>query len=89
MMRKLNCEPLTADAFSAYGEVIDLRDAAQIPINYGLTTRFNDLCSVDVDSEGGRTLVNLFRTNPVALPHTVKIMERHPLGSQAFIPMSQ
>ena len=87
-MHDLVPQPLTADAFAPFGEVIDLRTAKQIPINYGLTTRYNDLCTFDTGDENGRTIVNVFRSNPTPLPHAVKIMERHPLGSQAFISTS-
>ncbi|MEM7207649.1 MAG: ureidoglycolate lyase [Pseudomonadota bacterium] len=88
-MHTLVPQKLTEEGFAPFGEVIDLRTAKQIPINYGLTTRFDNLCTVDTANERGRTLVNVFRTDPIPLPHTVTIMERHPLGSQAFIPMSQ
>lgn len=71
-MRNLTPQPLTQAAFAPYGEVIDVRSARQIPINYGLTTRFNDLASIDTGDENGRTIVNVFRSRPVALPHTVK-----------------
>jgi len=87
-MRNLIPVPLTSDAFAQFGEVIDLATAKQIPINYGSTTRFNDLATIDTGDENGRTLINVFRSRPVSLPHTVKIMERHPLGSQAFLSMS-
>lgn len=83
----LQIYPLTAEAFAEFGEVIDLQTAMQIPINQGLTTRFHDLFSIDVDEEEGYAIANVFRTSPLPLPHRVKIMERHPLGSQAFIPM--
>ena len=87
-MRDLVPQPLTQEVFAEFGEIIDLRNAKQIPINYGLTTRYNDLFTIDTGDENGRTIVNVFRSNPVSLPHTVKIMERHPLGSQAFISTS-
>jgi len=83
----LEARPLNAELFERYGEVVDLDDARQFPINNGLTTRFHDLLTIDADSENGHPIVNVFRTSPLPLPHRVKIMERHPLGSQAFIPM--
>lgn len=86
-MIDLNIEPLTADAFRPYGEVIDRRTAEQIGINYGLTTRYHDLARVDAGGEDARVLINIFRTAPLPLPHHVQVMERHPLGSQAFIPL--
>ena len=84
---ELTIQPLTADAFASFGEVIELATAKQFPINDGLTTRFHDLCSIDTGDQGGKTIVNVFRTRPIPLPHTVVKMERHPLGSQAFLPM--
>ncbi len=88
-MRNLVPQKLTSAAFAPFGEVIDLSSARQIPINYGLTTRFDDLATIDTAGDKGRPLVNVFRSDPLALPHTVKIMERHPLGSQAFLSTSR
>ena len=87
-MKTLAIEPLTREAFAPFGDVIELEGAKQIPINLGTTIRFHDLAHVDVTDEGGRTLVNLFRGQPRVLPFEVKMMERHPLGSQAFIPLN-
>ncbi|CAD6557263.1 ureidoglycolate lyase [Paraburkholderia sabiae] len=87
-MKTLAIEPLTREAFAPFGDVIELDGAKQIPINLGTTIRFHDLAHVDVTDEGGRTLVNLFRGQPRVLPFEVKMMERHPLGSQAFIPLN-
>jgi ureidoglycolate lyase len=86
MMKTLPIEPLTHDAFAPFGDVIELEGAKQIPINLGTTIRYHDLAKVDVSDAGGRTLVNLFRGEPRTLPFEVKMLERHPLGSQAFIP---
>jgi len=86
-MRTLTPEPLTAKAFAPFGQVLDVREAQQLSINEGLTTRFNDLANVQFDGEGARTLINVFRSTPVSFPHKVCIMERHPLGSQAFYPL--
>ena len=86
-MRTLSPIPLEAEAFAPFGEVISLEGARQIPINAGLTTRFHDLCRIDCGAENGHVLLNVFRTDPLPLPHEVEIMERHPLGSQAFIPL--
>lgn len=86
-MRVVTPQPLTAEAFAPFGDVIEASDRAeQIPINYGYTTRFNDLASVDVTDEGGHAIVSLFRAQPLE-PPLLKIFERHPLGSQAFTPL--
>ena len=87
-MNKLVIEPLTRAAFAPFGDVIELAGAKQIPINLGTTIRYHDLARVDVADEGGRTLVNLFRGQPRTLPFEVKMLERHPLGSQAFVPLN-
>ncbi len=87
-MRRVTPKPLTPEAFAPYGDVISARDGVeQYPINYGATTRFNDLAAIDTAQGGGRTIVSLFRSKPLA-PPVLKIMERHPLGSQAFIPLN-
>jgi ureidoglycolate lyase len=83
---ELHAEALTAEAFAPFGDVIEVSDGnTVIPINYGLTERHHDLANVDVTEQGGKAIVSLFRTDPVSLPFQVKIMERHPLGSQAFM----
>jgi ureidoglycolate lyase len=87
-MKKLTIEPLTRAAFEPFGDVIELEGAKQIPINLGTTIRFHDLARIDVEDEGGRAIVNLFRGQPRLLPFEVKMMERHPLGSQAFLPLN-
>jgi ureidoglycolate lyase len=85
-MKTLRIEPLTREVFAPFGDVIELEGAKQIPINLGTTIRYHDLAKVDVSDAGGRTLVNVFRGQPRTLPFEVKMLERHPLGSQAFIP---
>ncbi len=83
----LRVEPLTREAFAPFGDVVSLVGARRFPINGGTTERFHDLATIDVADAGGRPLVNVFRGQPRALPFDVTMMERHPLGSQAFIPL--
>lgn len=85
-MREVTPQALTAEAFAPFGEVIEASGRAeQIAINYGQTTRFNDLARIDV--EGGHAIVSIFRGQPLD-PPLLKIFERHPLGSQSFSPLS-
>ena len=87
MTRQIVSQPLTADAFAPFGDVIEASDRAeQIEINYGYTTRFNDLAKMDVAERGGRAIVSLFRAQPLS-PPLLKVFERHPLGSQTFMPL--
>ena len=83
----LAAEPLTAEAFAPFGEVIEASQAARhYPINDGNTERFHDLARLDA-GQGGQLIASIFRGAPRVLPFTVGIMERHPLASQAFMPL--
>jgi ureidoglycolate lyase len=88
-MKTLQLERLTRSAFAPFGDVIELDGARHFAINGGTTERYHDLASVEVTERGGRALINLFRAQPRALPVDITMMERHPLGSQAFIPLRQ
>lgn len=88
-MERINIEPLTEEAFAPFGEVIDLNKAEHYPINNGMCTRFNDLATVQLGGKNARPLVNIFRGKPYDLPLHLKMVERHPLGSQAFLPMTK
>lgn len=86
-MLNLKAQPLTPEAFAPFGDVIDSRCASSFPINGGRTQRYHDLASVEVLGDGGRPLISIFVSQPVQVPLAVDCLERHPLGSQAFIPM--
>ena len=86
-MRILRPVPLTREGFKPFGDVIEMEGSAHYTINQGFTERFNDLCLVDVAAEGGTTNVSLFLGQPRPAPIAIKLMERHPLGSQAFLPL--
>lgn len=79
---------LTRENFAPFGDVIEVSDKAKnFSINDGFTQRYHDLAQVDVTENNGRTLINIFRSTPLGQPVSIKMMERHPLSSQAFIPM--
>ncbi len=88
-MNALNIQPLTREAFAPFGEVIMLEGAKRYPINAGTTERFHALARVDTAEQGGLPIISLFRGQPRALPLPITVMERHPLGSQAFVPVTQ
>jgi len=88
-IQEIQAIPLTAKSFALYGDVIEAGNGVkQFPINYGNTVRFHDLANIDVMAENGKTGVSIFRSTPLPLPITIKLMEYHPLSSQAFIPLS-
>ncbi len=78
----LQAEPLNAAAFSPFGAVIGADPATAIEINEGFTTRFHRLAAADCD---GKTILSIFRGR--VRPLQVLMLERHPLGSQAFMPL--
>lgn len=85
----LLAEPLTASAFAPFGEVIENDGHTPLIINDGMTERFHDLARVEVQAGGGHALINLFHARPYALPLRIRELERHPLGSQAFVPLDR
>lgn len=85
-MTDIRVQPLTAAAFAPYGDVLDCKGAPDRIINAGLCGRFHDRAQMDMGD--GRAGISLFRSELRALPYQLDLIERHPLGSQAFIPMS-
>lgn len=88
-MLELIARPLTAEAFKPFGDVIDVRTSDYFMINAGRTQRHHDLAEVQLLGDEARTLINIFVSQPVTLPLDVEGLERHPLGSQAFIPLHE
>ncbi|MEL7090551.1 MAG: ureidoglycolate lyase [Pseudomonadota bacterium] len=86
MSRVVTIAPLDALAFAPFGDVIDTGGAPDKIINQGLCGRYHDRATLDFSD--GRAGVSLFQAEPRALPLTLDMMERHPDGSQCFVPMS-
>lgn len=86
--RVLPIESLTREAFGPFGDVIDAASSAHFTVNAGFAERHDDLARIDVEREGGRPRLSIFRARPRQLPLALLLLERHPLGSQAFVPMS-
>lgn len=87
-MIEIGIEPLSRDAFAPFGQVIETAGAQHYPINNGMTERYHDLARVELGGTQPRPLISIFRGQPYALPLRLTLMERHPLGSQAFYPLS-
>lgn len=88
-MREMTPEPLTAEAFAPFGCVIEASDAAvKIDINQGHAIRYDRLAEADVADEGGVPVISIFRAQPLEEP-VLRIFERHPLGSQSFVPLTR
>lgn len=89
-MTEIRALPLDPAAFAPFGDVLDTRDAPDKIINAGLCGRYHDLARMDFGEEtGGRAGISLFDAQPRSLPYTLDLVERHPEGSQAFLPLSE
>lgn len=86
-MRMIRPVPLTAADFAPFGDVIALKDAPDKIINQGLCGRHHDLAQLDFGPDG-RAGISLFDAQPRSLPYRLEMMERHPEGSQAFLPLN-
>ncbi len=86
-MRRLTPETLTAAAFAPFGTVIETAGAESFPINDGTTTRFHALATAETGSDG-EAIVSIFRARRWPQPVAIRMLERHPLGTQAFFPLS-
>ena len=86
---QIRAEPLTPKAFAPFGDVLDATGAPDTLINAGLCGRFHDRARLDFGADsGGRAGISIFKAVPRALPYRCDLLERHPEGSQAFVPMS-
>ena len=88
-MIKLNTELLTKEAFAPFGDVIEKAGAQSFPINNGHCIRFHDLAKVETIGAAARSMISIFSSKPYSLPLHLEMVERHPLGSQAFVPLSK
>ncbi len=79
--------PLSKAGFVPFGQVIEIDGVQPNSINQGFAERFNDLAHIDVAAEGGVVNVSIVTANPRPMPVAIKLMERHPLGSQIFYPL--
>lgn len=80
-------EPLTPEAFAPFGDVLAATGAPERIINAGMCGRFHDRARLDF-GPGGRAGVSIFKAIPRALPYVFDLLERHPEGSQCFVPMT-
>ncbi|MBS0661469.1 MAG: ureidoglycolate lyase [Verrucomicrobia bacterium] len=80
---------LTREGFAPFGDVIETEGARHYPINEGTTERYHDLARVEALGPEPRVLVSIFVGQPRPQPIALRLVERHPLGSQAFIPLQE
>jgi len=80
---------ITKENFSDFGDVISSENAKPIDINAGYAKRFDDLANINTLKDKGKTIVSIFSAMKRSFPMKIDMMEKHPLGSQAFMPMKE
>ena len=75
--------------FNTFGDLISTNDINPIDINEGYAKRFDNLADLNTSNDDGKTIVSIFSSLKRTFPMTVDMMEKHPLSSQAFIPMKE
>jgi len=88
---KISIKPvkITKANFATFGDVISSNDVEPIDINAGYAKRFDNLANINTSKDKGETIVSIFSALRRTFPMKIDMMEKHPLGSQAFIPMKQ
>ncbi|MBY5933180.1 ureidoglycolate lyase [Tateyamaria omphalii] len=84
---EIKAQPLTAEAFAPFGDVLDCAGDPDKIINTGKCGRYHDRAQLDFSD--GRAGISLFNAEPRSLPYTLDLLERHPDGSQCFVPMTE
>lgn len=84
-MTTISIEPITPEAFAPFGDLLTPRPVPDRMINAGRCERHHALATVE--TSGGEAIISIFRSEAVSLPYDCTLLERHPLGSQAFMPL--
>ncbi len=86
-MRTLIIEPLTKEAFAPFGDVIETEGSDFFMINNGSTRRYHKLATVETHLPDDQAIISIFRAEALKMPLTIRMLECHPQGSQAFVPL--
>ena len=89
MKISINPKPITKENFSKFGDMITTGDIKPIEINEGYAKRFDGIANLNTSKDNGETIISIFSALKRSFPMKIDMMEKHPLGSQAFIPMKQ
>ena len=87
-MNNIPIEKLDSNVFSRFGNIIEKKNASELrSINQGTTTRYHNISELDLESKNGNSAISIFSGLPRDLPIEIKIMEKHPIASQSFLPI--
>lgn len=87
-MNNISIEQLDINIFSKFGDIIQKKNALELrSINQGTTTRYHNISKLNLESNNGNSSISVFSGSPRDLPIEIKIMEKHPIASQSFLPI--
>ena len=87
-MNNITIEQIDTNIFSRFGNIIEKKNALELrSINQGTTTRYHNISELDLESKNGNSSISIFSSIPRDLPIEIKIMEKHPVASQSFLPI--
>jgi len=89
MKNMIKPKEITRDNFTKFGDVISINDIKPLEINNGYAKRYDGIANLNTSIEGGETTISIFSALKRSFPMKIDMMEKHPLGSQAFIPMKE
>ena len=89
MKMKIKPKKVNKKNFKKFGQIIDTSKKKYFRINNGFAKRYDDLGKIDTSIKKGKTIVSIFSAKKRRFPMKIDMMEKHPLGSQAFIPMNE
>ena len=82
-------KPITKENFSKFGDMITTKNLEPLEINDGYAKRYDNIASLNTSKDNGETTISIFSALKRSFPMKINMMEKHPLGSQAFIPMKE
>ena len=80
---------ITKENFSKFGDMITTKDIKPLDINNGYAKRYDNIAKINTSKDNGETTISIFSALKRTFPMKIDMMEKHPLGSQAFIPMKE
>ena len=82
-------KPINKENFKKFGDMITTDDIKPLEINDGYAKRYDGIANLDAKKDDGESIISIFSALKRSFPMKVDMMEKHPLGSQAFIPMKE
>jgi ureidoglycolate lyase len=80
---------INKENFKKFGDMITTDDIKPLEINDGYAKRYDGIANLDTKKDNGESIISIFSALKRSFPMKVDMMEKHPLGSQAFIPMKE